>query len=104
MKLSRFFSGLFLYLALGLMILALFLVMAKPGTSPVLLSPAQEAQGQVAVMMDALCQGDFSQVEQCFLGNPSLGIDREPEDESGALVWDAFIGSFSYELLQAKYT
>jgi hypothetical protein len=47
MRLSRFFSGLFLYAGLGLMILALFLVMAKPGASPVLLSSAQDAQGQV---------------------------------------------------------
>ena len=103
MKLSRFFSGLFLYLALGLMVLALFLVMAKPGASPVLLSPGQEAQDQVTVMMDALCQGDFAKVEQCFQGNPSLGIDREPEDDAAAVIWDAFIGSFSYELSGSCY-
>lgn len=98
MKLSRFFSGLFLYIALGLMILALFLVMAKPGTSPTLLSPAQDAQDQVVQMMDALCQGDFPAVEQYLLDQPSLGVDRKPEDAAGALIWDAFVDSFSYEL------
>lgn len=98
MKLSRFFSGLFLYAAFGLIMLALFLIMAKPGTTPTLLSPAQDAQNQVVQMMDALCQGDFSAVEQYILGNPSLGADREPADATSALIWDAFVGSFSYEL------
>ena len=98
MKLSRFFSGLFLYAGLGLMILALFLVMSKPGASPVLLSSAQDAQGQVVQMMDALCLGDFSTVEQHLLGQPDLGIDREPSDPAGALIWNAFVDSFSYEL------
>ena len=98
MKLSRFFSGLFLYAAFGLIMLALFLIMAKPGTTPTLLSPAQDAQDQVVQMMDALCQGDFSAVEHYILGNPSLGVDREPADAASALIWDAFVGSFSYEL------
>lgn len=98
MKLSRFFSGLFLYFAIGLMCLALIVVMAEPGTTPTLLSPAQEAQDQVTAAMDALCQGDFSAVEQYLLGQPSLGADREPKDAAGALIWDAFTRSFSYEL------
>ena len=98
MKLSRFFSGLFLYTALGLIMLALFLVMAKPGASPTLLSPAQDAQNQVVQMMDALCRGDFPAVEQYILGNPSLGVDHEPADTASALIWDAFVDSFSYEL------
>lgn len=98
MKLSRFFSGVFLYLGLGLMGLALVLVMAKPGTTPTLLFPAQDAQDQVVNMMDALCQGDFSAVEQYLLDQPRLGADREPADAAGALIWDAFKSSFSYEL------
>ena len=98
MKRSRFFSGFFLLLALGLMALALVLVMATPGTTPTLLSPAQEAQDQVVAAMDALCQGDFPAVEQLLLGNPTLGADREPADAASALIWKAFIGSFSYEL------
>ena len=98
MKRSRFFSGLFLFFALALMSLALILVMATPGIRPTLLSPAQEAQDQVVAAMDALCQGDFPAVEQLLLGNPSLGVDRDPQDTASALVWNAFIGSFSYEL------
>lgn len=98
MKLSRFFSGLFLSCALAMMGLALILIMSQPGATPTLLSPAEEAQDQVAAAMDALCAGDFSAVEQYLIGQPSLGADREPQSAEGALVWDAFLDSFSYEL------
>ncbi len=98
MKLSRFFSGFFLSIALGLMGVALIVVMATPGTTPTLLSPAQEAQDQVVEMMDALCQGDFSAAGQYLLGSPNLGADREPDSAAGALIWDAFVDSLSYEL------
>jgi hypothetical protein len=98
MRLSRFFSGLFLYIALGLMLVALFVAMAEPGTSPTLLSPAHEAQALVTEAMDTLCRGDFSAVEQYLLDNPSLGVDREPEDAAGALIWEAFVRSLSYQL------
>ena len=104
MKRSRFFSGLFLAIGLGLMGLALVLVMATPGATPVLLSPAQEAQEQVVSAMDALCQGDFPTVEQMLLGNPSLGVDREASDEVGAMIWDAFVKSLSYELVGDCHT
>lgn len=98
MKFSRYISGLFLYISLALMGLALVLVMSQPGTPPTLLSPAHEAQDRVTEMMDTLCQGDFTATEQYLLGNPSLGADREPADAAGALVWEAFTHSFSYTL------
>lgn len=98
MKLSRFFSGFFLVVAMGLIGVALVVVMAAPGTPPTLLSPADEAQEQVVQMMDALCQGDFSSAGQYILGNPSFGADREPDSATGAVIWDAFVDSLSYEL------
>ena len=103
MHISRFFSGLFLYCALGLMALALFLAMALPGATPTLLSPAQEAQDQVTAAMDAICRGDFSAAEQYLQGQPSLGADRELEDPAAAMIWEAFLDSLSYELSGACY-
>ena len=98
MNFSRFFSGLFLTLGLGLMILALMLTMALPGAKPTLLSPAADAQNQVISAMDAICRKDFSAAEQYLLGQPSLGVDREPADAAGAMIWEAFLESLSYEL------
>lgn len=98
MKISRFFSGLFLTLGLGLAGLALLIVMAMPGAVPTLLSPAADAQNQVVSAMDAICQNNFSAAEQYLLGQPNLGVDREPADEAGTLIWEAFLNSLSYEL------
>ena len=98
MKLSRFFSGLFLCLGLGLMFLAICLVMGQPGTQPTLVGSSQEPQNQVVAAMDAICQGDFSGAEQYLLGRPSLGVDRELQDPAAAMIWKAFVESLSYEL------
>ena len=98
MKLSRFFSGLFLCFGLGLMFLAICLVMGQPGTQPTLVGSSQEPQNQVVAAMDAICQGDFSGAEQYLLGQPSLGVDRELQDPAAAMIWKAFVESLSYEL------
>ena len=103
MKISRFFSGFFLYLALGLMLLAILLVMAMPGATPTLATPVQEAQDQVSAAMDAICRGAFSDAEQYLLGNPHLGADRELSDPAAAMIWDAFLDSLSYQLSGACY-
>lgn len=98
MKISRFFSGLFLSFALILMVLAVLMAMALPGTKPTLIGTADEAQAQVVAAMDAICQGEFDAAEPYLLGQPNLGADREPSDPAGGLIWDAFLESLSYEL------
>ncbi len=98
MKISRFFSGFFLFLAIGLMITALFVAMYFPGSKPTLVSPPQEAQNRVIAAMDAICQGDYASAEPYLLGQPSLGADRQPEDAAGQLIWRDFLRSLSYEL------
>lgn len=104
MKLSRFFSGLFLCLGMGLMFLAILLVMGQPGTKPTILSSTQQAQSQVVAVMDSICQGDFSGAEQHLLGQPSLGVDRELQDPTAAMIWKTFVESLSYELSGDCYT
>ena len=98
MKISRFFSGFFLFLALVMMAAALFMVMALPGTTPTLVSQPQEAQNRVIAAMDAICQGDYASAEPYLLGQPSLGADRQPEDVAGQLIWRDFLRSLSYAL------
>lgn len=98
MKISRFLSGIFLYLAIGLMVTALFVAMYFPGAKPTLVSPPQEAEDRVVAAMDAICQGDYAAAEPYLLGQPSLGADRKPEDLAGQLIWRDFLQSLSYEL------
>ena len=103
MKFSRFFSGFFMVLGIGLMCLALVLVMGQPGAKPSLMTTAPEAQAQVAAAMDAICQGDYAAAEPYLLGQSKLGADREPADAAAALIWDAFLDSLSYQLTGACY-
>ena len=103
MKISRFFSGFFLSVAIVLMCLALVLVMGQPGAKPTLMTTAPEAQAQVSAVMDAICRGDFSAAEPYLLGQPKLGADRESSGAAADLIWDAFLGSLSYQLNGACY-
>lgn len=98
MKLSRFFSGLFLSIGLGLMLLAIFIVMGQPGATPTVLSSTQPARDRVVSAMDSLCQGDFAEAEQYLLGQPHLGMDRDLSDPAAAMIWNAFKENLSYEL------
>ena len=98
MKISRLFSGLFLFFGMVLALLAICLVMGQPGTKPTLIGSTQVPQNQVIATMDAICRGDFSGAEQYLLGQPSLGVDRELEDPVSAMIWNAFVESLSYEL------
>ena len=98
MKISRLFSGLFLFFGMTLAMLALFIVMGQPGTKPTLIGSTQVPQNQVIATMDSICRGDFAGAEQYLLGQPSLGVDRELEDPVSAMIWNAFVESLSYEL------
>lgn len=66
---------------------------------PVLLAPVEEAEAQAQALMDAVAKGDYSSAETLILGNPKLGVDRDPADTVGIMIWDAFVESYSYEMI-----
>ena len=66
---------------------------------PVLLAPVEEAEAQAQALMDAVAKGDYAAAEKLILGNPNLGVDRDPADAVGILIWEAFVESYSYELV-----
>lgn len=66
---------------------------------PVLLAPVEEAEAQAQALMDAVSTGDYSAAEALILGNPKLGVDREAADTVGVMIWEAFVESYSYELV-----
>lgn len=69
-----------------------------PNAKPILLSVPESASDRVTVMMDAVCSGDFDTVSQLILGSPDLGVKKQIESEEGALLWNAYLDSMSYEL------
>ena len=76
----------------------IFLSFAAMNTEPVLVAEPVEATQKVAELMDAVVACDYEKASSLIYGNPALGLDREPADPVGVLLWDAFSKSQSYEL------
>lgn len=66
---------------------------------PVLLAPVEEAEAQAQALMEAVAKGDYNAAEALILGSPKLGVDRDPADTVGVMIWEAFVESYSYELV-----
>ena len=76
----------------------IFLSFAAMNTEPVLVAEPVEATQKVAELMDAVVACDYEKASSLIYGNPALGLDREPADQAGIMLWDAFTKSQSYEL------
>lgn len=70
---------------------------------PVLLSPVEEAEAQAKALMEAVAKGDYDTAGTLILGNPKLGVDRDPADTVGIMIWDAFVESYSYEMVGESF-
>lgn len=97
-KITNIFSAIFAVLALAVAAFAVYLCFDRVDASPVLLTPAENAQSQAVRFLDAVCCGSYSDGEELLLGKPALGVDRPADEAVGVLVWDAFVDSLSYEL------
>ncbi len=103
MKIARFFAAVFGILGTILMVGTIGLCLFSLDAEVVLREVPQEAQSCVQEMMDALAAGDFTAASRNMYGQPDLGAGTRPEDEMGALVWDAFLDSISYEFTSECY-
>ena len=83
---------------------AVYLCMEFADAKPMLLTPPDVARSKVIMLMNAVAEGDYAEASQAIYGTPDLGVDREAADEVGVLIWDAFEGSVTYELLGDCYT
>lgn len=86
-------------LALGTVVLSL----TQLHTNPVLFATSEDAAYTAQELMDALEKGNFSKAQTILYGTPSLGVDREPADEVGKLIWEAFRKSITYEFQGDMY-
>lgn len=100
---KKLLSVFFVIVGIAAAAAAVYLGLGNKDADPVLLAPPEEAEQQVVALMDAVCQGNFAAASTYLQGQPSLGVDREPTDEVGVLIWDAFCDSMSYELVGTCY-
>lgn len=105
MKAVKYLAS-FLLAALGLSAAAaaVYLSMQFVDAKPMLLTPPDVARSKVIMLMNAVSEGDYEEASQSIYGTPSLGVDREAADEVGVMIWEAFRGSISFELLGDCYT
>lgn len=97
-------SVLFALLGCAAVAVVVYVCVKLPSQPPMLLTQPEAAKNTVTAMMDSVCQGDYREASGYILGNPDFGVDREPEDELGALFWDALLESMEYELVGECYT
>lgn len=98
MRISKFFSAIFGMLGVAAAAACVALSFLYMNAGPVLVEAPAEARDQVVELMDAVCGNDFNAVSQLVHGTPDFGVDREPEDAVGSLIWNAFVESVHYEL------
>lgn len=97
MKSSKLLSKRLAFLGGVLAVGTVVLCLSCRNASPVLLAAPEAALERSEAMMNAVAVGDYAAVGSMLYGQPDLGIDREPADEVGILIWDAFQDSISYE-------
>ena len=98
------FCSLLAVIGLGAAAAAVFLSMTFAGAKPFLLTPPDEARNTVITLMDAVSEGNYEEASRSIFGTPDLGVDRDATDAVGVLIWEAFEGSVTYELLGECYT
>lgn len=103
MKLRKFFSGVFAVLGTVLMVGTIVLSFASMKAEPRIVEQPEAAEQLAQSVMDALCNGEYDTAAGMMYGQPQLGADREPSDEVGALIWDAYVNSLSYEFSGEYY-
>lgn len=103
MKLSKAVAGIFGVLGILAMTVTVWVSFTFRNTNPILLTPAQEARECAIALMDAVQEGNYSGASSLFYGTPDLGMDGEPADTVGVLIWRAFQECFSYEMMGTCY-
>ena len=94
---------LFAVLALCAAGAGVYLALENVGSEPQMVQAPEEARQRALTLLDALCEGNYSEVSSQLYGQPELGLDKEPADEVGVLLWAALTESRSYEILRDCY-
>ena len=103
MKLSKIFAVVFGLIGVIVAAATIGVSFYSIQAEPVLVEIPEAAVEEVVTMMDAFCQGDYESAQASLYGTVNLGVDREPSDEVGALIWQAFESSLHYELVGECY-
>lgn len=101
--LSGILAAIFALLGIATTAMGIYVSFQSIGASPVLLETPEAAIQQIGLMLDKVQRGDYNGAGAMMQGSPDLGVDREASDEVGVLIWEAFVDSFTYEIVGECY-
>ena len=93
----------FAVIGIVLLVSSLLVCLASLNAPAIMVGTPKEAKVCAQNLLDAVSEGDYTAASQYIYGQPKLGVDREPADEVGQMLWDAFTESFAYELTGGCY-
>lgn len=99
MKIAKFFAGVFGAIGAVLLVGSIGLcLLFRSGSARVAELPVEAAQCS-ETLSGSIGEKNFAAVEDCFYGNPDLGMAGTPADPMAAAVWKEFENklSFSYQ-------
>ena len=97
MKLEKYLSAIFAAMAVALIVATAIGYASFHQTPPMIQTPQEEAEVRAELLMEALCQGDYSAAGESLYGSPELQWNPGTASELGALLWQAYSNSMSYE-------
>jgi len=98
MGVRKFFAAVFA--ALGCLVMAGSIVLCLASLrAPVRMKEVpQGAQSCTEKLVQSLNNGEYAAAGECIYGQPDLGMEGQPANEAGALIWKAFEESLSVTL------
>ena len=99
MKISKYFAGMFALLGIAVAAATVWLCLQSLDKEPILLRRPDAAVSRVDDLFRAVSEDDYTAASRLIYGEPDLGGDREHMEKISAMIWDAYVGSLTYELV-----
>lgn len=103
MKIARFFAVIFAVLGVVLMLGTAVVCFASRNASVKLVETPDGAVECSEKLVQAINDGDYAAIGAALYGQPDLGAEGVPGEETSALIWEAFRDSLSCEFTSKLY-
>ena len=97
MKITKILSAFFAVMAVALIAATAAGYAYFHQTPPMIQTSQEDAEVRTELLMEALCKADYAAAGESLYGSPELQWDPEAASELGALLWEAYSGSMTYE-------
>ena len=103
MKIAKFFSAVFGLLGTVVLVASMGLCLSSLNRETRVVEVPEGAMTCAESFVLAVDTGDLSGAGRMMYGQPDLGMDGEPAEKSGRIIWKAFLDSISCELTGEYY-